>query len=79
LLIDGSSRASKSKKRRCLYRPYTIFPVWCGSGEFAVQSVNHQSARPLKEHRLLIAMATLAVVYCLGAPLAADMIAHLGF
>jgi hypothetical protein len=44
-----------------------------------VHSVHHQSARPLKEHRLLIVMATLAVVYCLGAPFAADMIAHLGF
>ncbi|HEY1961599.1 MAG TPA: hypothetical protein VGG69_04200 [Rhizomicrobium sp.] len=42
-----------------------------------MQIVHHQS-RPLREHRLLIAMATLAVVYCLGAPFAADMIAHLG-
>jgi hypothetical protein len=45
----------------------------------AVHSIHHQSGRPLKEHRVLIAMATLAVVYCLGAPFAADLIAHLGF
>jgi hypothetical protein len=58
-----------------------VHPVfrWCGSGDFAVQSVHQQTARPLKEHKVLIAMATLAVVYCLGAPFAADFIAHLGF
>jgi hypothetical protein len=30
------------------------------------------------DHKALIAMALLAVVYCLGAPLAANLLAHFG-
>jgi hypothetical protein len=54
--------------------------IWYGGVRRSiVQIVHHQPGRPMQGHKLLIAMATLAVVYCLGAPLAADMIAHLGF
>jgi hypothetical protein len=39
----------------------------------------HRSAPSLGDHKLLIAMAVLAVMYCVGAPLAANLIGQLGY
>ena len=40
--------------------------------------VVHRSTPSIGEHKVLIAMAVLAVVYCLGAPMAANLLAHFG-
>lgn len=38
--------------------------------------VGDRSALSVGKHKLLVAMAVLAVVYCLAAPYAANLIAH---
>jgi hypothetical protein len=44
-----------------------------------VQTIHHRAAHPMREHKMLIAMAVLAGVYCLGAPMAGNLLAHFGF
>ena len=34
--------------------------------------------RGLKDHKVLIAAAILAIVYCIGAPALANLLAHFG-
>jgi hypothetical protein len=43
-----------------------------------VYRVDRRAEHPIQGHKMLIAMAVLAVAYCLGAPLAANLIAHFG-
>ena len=40
--------------------------------------VGDRSALSAGKHKVLVAMAVLAVVYCLAAPYAANLIAHFG-
>lgn len=43
-----------------------------------MQDVHRDSGSTLREHKLLLTMAVLAVMYCFGAPALANLLTHLG-
>jgi Tfp pilus assembly protein FimT len=43
-----------------------------------VQGIRHESGSTFREHKLLLTMAVLAVMYCFGAPAVANLLTHLG-